>query len=403
MTLPDVAVIGGGIIGTATAAYLAAAGATVRLYEQAGIAAGASGRNSGVVQHPLDPELAALHAESLVRYRELEAETDGSFALPDAPAGLLFLAEDTAAVEAAARTWRRRHPHLRAEVLDATEVARLEPALAPGLAACRVDIGYPVAPAVATQAFASLAEARGATIQTVTRATLEVVGGRATGVRTGAGVEKAGVVIVAAGPWSPEIVDPLGRWRPIVPWWGVVVGVQLEHAPGHVLEQLGIATEPGDGGAPPGHGPAEGRHGPAGAGHDPDVEFSLVTARRASSVGSTFLDGEPDAAEWETRILRAGARFVPGIATARVVGHRACARPLALDGRPLVGQIPGIANSYIAAGHGPWGISTGPASAREIADLVLGRVDAPPISKAFDPARFGAPGNAGRGPRILHA
>ena len=53
----DVAVIGGGIVGCALAAFLAEAGAAVTLYEREAIAAGASGRNSGVVQHPIDPAL----------------------------------------------------------------------------------------------------------------------------------------------------------------------------------------------------------------------------------------------------------------------------------------------------------------------------------------------------------
>jgi D-amino-acid dehydrogenase len=41
---------------------------------------------------------------------------------------------------------------------------------------------------------------------------------------------------------------------------------------------------------------------------------------------------------------------------------------------------------FVAAGHGPWGISLGPASARMVADLVLGR--GPAIPAAFDPSRF---------------
>jgi glycine/D-amino acid oxidase-like deaminating enzyme len=64
---------------------------------------------------------------------------------------------------------------------------------------------------------------------------------------------------------------------------------------------------------------------------------------------------------------------------------RACARPQSSDGRPLLGALgDGL---YIAAGHGPWGISLGPASARIVADLVSGREQAPP--PGFDPARFG--------------
>ena len=53
----DVAVIGGGIVGCALAAFLAEGGARVVLYEREAIAAGASGRNSGVVQDTLDPAL----------------------------------------------------------------------------------------------------------------------------------------------------------------------------------------------------------------------------------------------------------------------------------------------------------------------------------------------------------
>jgi glycine/D-amino acid oxidase-like deaminating enzyme len=53
---------------------------------------------------------------------------------------------------------------------------------------------------------------------------------------------------------------------------------------------------------------------------------------------------------------------------------------------PLLGRAPGREDVYVAAGHGPWGISLGPASARRVADLVLGR--SADLSPAFDPARF---------------
>ena len=74
-------------------------------------------------------------------------------------------------------------------------------------------------------------------------------------------------------------------------------------------------------------------------------------------------------------------------------GLRACARPLALDGRPLVGEVPGFDGLFIAAGHGPWGISTGPASAAHVAALVLGDAEPrePGVRAGTDAARFGAP------------
>jgi glycine/D-amino acid oxidase-like deaminating enzyme len=164
-------------------------------------------------------------------------------------------------------------------------------------------------------------------------------------------------------------------WRPIRSSWGVVVGVTLAEPPAHVLEEAEIEIEPGP--------------GPAGARGATGESFSLVTAGGASSLGSTFLDTEPDPVGLVPSLLARGIGYVPGIASARVGAHRVCARPLCIDGRPMVGRVPGLDGLWVAAGHGPWGISTGPATGRLLADLVDGRVAAP--AQALDPARFSPP------------
>jgi len=110
----------------------------------------------------------------------------------------------------------------------------------------------------------------------------------------------------------------------------------------------------------------------------------------ASAVGSTFLDREPVPKDWVEPILVNASRFVPSVADAPIRGVRSCARPQSVDGRPLVGPVPGRRRLFVCAGHGPWGISTGPASARQVADMVLGRGAA--IAPELDPARFGVPG-----------
>jgi glycine/D-amino acid oxidase-like deaminating enzyme len=43
---------------------------------------------------------------------------------------------------------------------------------------------------------------------------------------------------------------------------------------------------------------------------------------------------------------------------------------------------PGIEGLHIAAGHGPYGISLGPASGRITADAILGRSDVPAAFRA---------------------
>jgi glycine/D-amino acid oxidase-like deaminating enzyme len=384
----DVAILGGGIVGTALAAELAGRGATVTLYERNGIAAGASGRNSGVVWHPTDPTLAALYRESLAHYRELpealaavlpSGTPERAFRLAAEPAGILAIGRDADTVRAAARGFAAAHPDIPTEFVDGAALATLEPALAPGLAAVRMAIGFPVAPASATRAFAALARARGATLAEGGEATVARTGRAATGIVVDGVVRPAGAVVVAAGPWTPALVDPTGTWRPIRPFWGVIVELELgDGAPRHVLEEAEVedVTAPG-------------------ASHEQEgsVGFSLVTADGRSSLGSTFLPSEPDPRDYEAPLRDRGARFVPGIAGSPTRGLRACARPLALDGRPLVGAVPGIERLFVAAGHGPWGISTGPASAAHVAALVLGepdpRTDA--VAAATDPARFGAP------------
>ena len=324
---PDVAVIGAGIVGVSVAEHLAAAGATVRVFEAHGVAAAASGRNSGVVQHPFDPVLAELHLGTLERYRRLAEEEPKLFGLPAEPAGLLLVSRDPAKLRAMAAEYAKTHRQFRPTFLAPGEVTQLEPAIAEDVAACRLAIGYPVAPASATHAIAARARELGVRFQIGRPARLRINGGRVDGVRAGDRFEAAGAVVVAAGPWSPELIDPTGAWRPIKPLWGVVVEVDLANPPGHVLEEVGIDVE---GGIPTPHGVS-----------GPDPEFSLVTANGASSLGSTFLTSEPDRNAIAPRLVEHGALYVPAIAKATVGASRACARPLSVDGRPLIGRVRG--------------------------------------------------------------
>ncbi|HVL54419.1 MAG TPA: FAD-dependent oxidoreductase [Vitreimonas sp.] len=371
----DAVVVGAGVVGSATAAFLAADGLTVLLVESDDVASAASGRNSGVVQHPFDPVLAELYRETIQLLRELEAAEPGRFHLPAQPVGLLYLGEDAAAARQLTEAFARSQPGLAPTFLAGRDLQAAEPSLAPDLAACRLAIGYPVAPARATRAWAGLARDRGALVAIRETAQIDRTEGRVHGVRIDGRRVAAGAVVVAAGPWTPGVVDPTGRWRPIRPLWGAVVEIRLSSPPVHVLEELEIdaTIEP------------ERIEAPSAASAVP-VAFSLVTADGRSVVGSTFTIDEPNDAALVPSLLARAGRFLPNASAAEVLGSRRCARPLSFDGRPLVGRVPGVDNLFVAAGHGPWGISTGAASARMVADLVLGRIETPP--DALDPARF---------------
>jgi D-hydroxyproline dehydrogenase subunit beta len=329
----------------------------VEVFEREEVAAGASGRNSGAIQHPFDPVLAELHRETLQHYRGMD-----EVGMREPPAGVLMLAPERDPLEVAVSEIVADCPELEPALLDPAAVRDLEPAVADGLWACRLETGYPVRPLAATRAFARRAHAGGARFHEAETAWPWVAGGRARGVLS-AGVRRpAGAVIVAAGPWTPEVIDPTRGWRPITPVWGVVADVELADPPGHVLEEAGVedVAVGADGGA-----------------DQPGALFSLVTADGHVSLGSTFLVDRPSPELWEGRLRRGGDRFVPGLRSAEVAGLRTCARPQSFDGRPLLGEVTGQEGLWAAAGHGPWGISTGPASARMVADALLGRAEIP--------------------------
>ena len=140
----------------------------------------------------------------------LAADGELDFRLPAEPAGLLLVSLGTAGPRRIAADLAALWPAFEPEYVGPDDLRRLEPALAPGLAACRLRIGLPVPPAAATRAFARLAERRGARVQVGRSVTgLARSGDRVTGVRLSDGTTiPAGAVLVAAGPWSPELLDP---------------------------------------------------------------------------------------------------------------------------------------------------------------------------------------------------
>jgi D-hydroxyproline dehydrogenase subunit beta len=344
----DVAVIGGGITGCATAAFLAEGGASVTLYEREAIAAGASGRNSGILQHPMDPALVALYEASLALYQEL----GHGFEMPAEPSGVLLVSHDRDALARDFAAAAERFPDLSPEWLEGADLRAEEPALAAGVCAYRLNTGRTIGPTAATHAWAERARAAGARFEV----------GRA--VR--AGEIEAGAVVVAAGPWTAAAIGARPDWRAVYANWGVVAQVRLAQPPRHSLEQAGIEALTAPGGA-------------AGS------LFSLVTTNGESAVGSTFSADEPDAAAIAPALLDHGARYVPALATAAIEHVRACARPLSADGRPLLGRLQD--RLHLVTGHGAWGVTLGPASGRLVADALLGAGDAIPPELAA--ARFG--------------
>jgi D-hydroxyproline dehydrogenase subunit beta len=313
----DVLVVGAGIVGCTAAALLAEAGAEVTVLDRAGVAAGASGRNSGVLQHPLDPALGALHAETLTLQRQV-------LELPADPDGILLLGATSA---------EGLPPELHAEVLEDAHAA--EPAVRRGIPAVRVATGHVVGPRAATEAWAARARAAGARFaRGEWREGRALAGGRALAPAR---------VLLATGAWTPGIA----------PLWGVTVRISVRSA--HVLEDAGaVAAVDGAGGE----------------------AFTLC----GDVLGSSASPAEPDPGAVARRLAGLATPFVGPVDLTGA--PRACPRPHSPDGLPLVGRVG--ERTWVCAGHGAWGISIGPATARMAVDALLGRGDPP---AGLDPSR----------------
>ena len=88
--MPDVIVIGGGVIGTTAAWQIAASGGEVVLLERGALASGATGRSQGLVLPPDHAEMIPLWRRSVELYGLLADRRD--FGFDREPVGTLLLA-----------------------------------------------------------------------------------------------------------------------------------------------------------------------------------------------------------------------------------------------------------------------------------------------------------------------
>jgi glycine oxidase len=366
--IPDVIIVGGGIIGCACAYELARAGARVALVERGELAAEASGASAGLVgprYRPMSAPMAALRDASYARFgplvAQVEEETGQSCGLIRAAS--LTVARDNA--EAARLreqfAWQQREG-IASTWLSGDEARALEPLLAPSvLAAIRRDGEHSVIVPLLTQRLAEAAALRGARLYPgATVVGLPHEGTRVTGVALSDGILPAGAVVLAAGAWTRFCGEWLGVPLPVFPVRGQIVAVARPPAPlRHVLL--------------------------AGAG------YIAAKADGRVIVGATE---EPEAG-FDRRVTAGGVRamldllfaLLPGMAAATFSAAWAGLRPGSPDGLPLIGPLLGYDNMFVATGHFRGGVLFAPITAAIIAAQVTG-APLPLEVTAFGPGRF---------------
>jgi glycine oxidase len=327
---PDVLVVGGGILGVATAVACQDAGAgSVLLIEASRLGAGATGGAAGLLvpeaHQGIDPPaLVDLARDSLARWRELDEAVPGGVGFRDldwlglAPHEDGFLAD----------------PPPGAEWLDAAEITHLVPGLVPAGPAVRIRHQGRVNP---LRALSRLA-ARIPQVATGCPATAVTIrGDRLLSVDTPAGVIAPGAVIFATG--LPPRLDGLDPGLPA----GTVKGHLIVTEPVQVTLPgmvMPLATQLEGGGLLTGG----------------DLEAGDDTGQV-----------RPEVAD---RIRAELAAALPAAAHARITHRWCCRRPCHPDLLPVIDRVPGLSNAWLTSGHYRTGILMGPATGAALARWV---------------------------------
>jgi len=360
----DVVIIGGGIVGCATAYYLSGKGHRVVVIEKdAGAGLQASGRNAGGVRQqgrqaalPLAMEAIRLWAGLAQELEsELEYQRTGNLILALDGKGAANLEEEV--------EWEQEQGLLDVRMISAAECHEIVPGLTDRVVAGKHCASDGAAnPMLVTPAFSRAAQRQGAIIRYGTTA-LELLmqGSTISGVKTDAGEIEAGFVVNAAGPWAQRFNAMAGCSTPISPgrsqllitekmpprlspFLTVMEKAYLRQAPaGNVI--IGIAGLPNEA-------------------LEQYVDFASVRQHAANML---------EVFSWlrDVNLIRTFAgitEYTP-------------------DGEPYIGAVPGVANFFVAVGFHGQGFCVGPMAGKILAELIDGG-ESPVSLVPFQPDRF---------------
>lgn len=219
----DMLIIGGGVHGASLAFHLAGRGVRVAVLERKFLAAGATGRSSGLVRMHYDLETEARLAwVSFGYFRDWARHVGGEG--PDwgfTRTGFIQLVERERGDALKANVRMHQRIGIPSLLVTADDVKRLAPAFATDdvdLAAYEPESGY-ADPTSTAQSLMNAARARGAVLMQDCPVTgIQVQGGKVTGVITPKGEFSAPVVVNAAGAWAREVCRMVGLDLPLSTW-----------------------------------------------------------------------------------------------------------------------------------------------------------------------------------------
>ncbi|MCB0870788.1 MAG: glycine oxidase ThiO [Solirubrobacterales bacterium] len=365
----DAIVVGGGLIGLATAWELREAGASVTVLEKESPGCGASRVAAGMLA-PIgeldfgEPELLAMNLKSRELYPDFVGKIESETGLDTGyrNCGALHVALDRDESGELKRIMELQQSHgLDSKWLGPMAARDLEPGISPSLAgAVLVEEDAVVDPRALVEALRAGLSGRGVRIEISEATGLVLEGDRVIGVETPAGTFGAGAVVAAPGaeagiaPWLPEEVRP-----PVRPVKGQVV-------------ELGGDPE------------------------DPACQRILGSERvyiAPRPDGRVILGATVEEMGFDQRVtgggihelLREAYRLLPDVAEMEFLGATAGLRPGTPDNLPVIGRTE-IEGLILATGHYRNGILLAPVTAKSVAGLIGG--EEPGAIGAASPHRF---------------
>jgi len=217
MNTSDIVIIGAGVQGASLAFHIAQRGVTVLVLERHFLAAGATGRSSGLVRMYYEQETEARLAwESFQYFRNWPEMVGGECGF--IRTGFIHIGVPEKGSQLQECVARHQRIGIPTFVVTSEDVRRLAPALLVHdfeIAAFEPESGY-ADPHATTKSLMDAARRRGARlVQDCTVVGIKTSKGKVIGVETSKGEYYASVVVNAAGPWAPHIASMVGLRLPI--------------------------------------------------------------------------------------------------------------------------------------------------------------------------------------------
>ena len=352
----EVAVIGGGCVGTSTTMHLARMGCKdVLLLERDHLAWGATGKSSAIVNLGIwnaSEPLTKMLLESIEIFRNFGEKIGGNSGFH--PTGWMGLTGKKFEERIKQTVALQRKFGAASTLISPSEIAKLQPGVKTSdltVAVHESFAGY-ADPVETTNSFGALAEKLGARIENNAPVKRIKVDGDTKVIETERGVFKAKKVIVAANVWAPKLIGDLGVQLPIKATRKQVCLFKLadeSKSPRIIMDdfQNDLYIKP------------EGDHTLVGEIETPGFACDPDNFNES-------LD-----AETTPKLAQKLVERLPAMNAAVSKGGYAGPYDVSPDGHPILDQLPGFDGVYCAVGFSGHGFRFSPATGRLMAEFVL--------------------------------